>query len=113
MKRILLRALVIGIVLAPLTEPVGSALSMRGGVEYNPLISEKEMRQMDNLPFERVKSLLAARMVRLTPMQAPRQQVVLPFFWKRLAKGSFLLFAAIFGGCVFMGVLEDRSRRNN
>lgn len=85
---------------------------MRGGVEYNPPISETEMRQMDNLPFERVKSLLAGRMVRLTPMQALRKELVLPSFWKRVAKGSFLLFAAIFGGCIYMGVLEDQSRRN-
>jgi hypothetical protein len=110
MKRILLRALLIGIVLAPLTEFAGAALSMRGATEYSPSIGQDEMRRMDKLPFARVQALLASRAVRLTPMQALRIEVRAPFFWKRLAKSSILLFAAIFGGCILMGVLQERGR---
>ncbi|HTU33947.1 MAG TPA: hypothetical protein VMF66_09105 [Candidatus Acidoferrum sp.] len=111
MKRIILRALVIGIVLSPVTEFVGSAFAMRGGIQYSPAITEAEMRQMDHLSFERVQALLAARTVKLTRTQALRQEIVLPFFWKRLAEGSMWLFAAVFTGCICMGVLQDRSRR--
>ena len=77
--------------------------------EYKPPFSQPELRQMDNLPLEKVHALMAARAVRITRTQWLDESVGSVYFWRDVATHSLAPFVAIFLGCVCIGALERRT----
>jgi hypothetical protein len=113
MKSLVLRSLIIAAVLAPLAGFATYIFLLRNITEYIPPISETELQQMDKLPVEQVKPILAARTVKISRMQWLADSVGSAYLWHAVAVRSIAPFIAIFAGCVCIGVLERRRARSD
>ncbi len=108
MKGLLIRSFLAAVLIAPLANLVVGIASVRAITEYQPGISEAEMRSYDNRTVAELQTFLQSRGVRLTRYQALRESMRYSYFWKGLARGSVAPCIAVFLGCVIVGGTERR-----
>jgi hypothetical protein len=108
MKSLLLKALLAAIVIGPLVTFVVGVARIRTITEYEPGISESEMKAYENRTVAEFEAHLQSRQVRLTRYQSLRELMRHSFYWKGLTQASTAPCIAVFLGCVIVGKSERR-----
>jgi hypothetical protein len=107
-KGLLIRSFLAALLIAPLATLVVDISRMRAITEYQPGISEAEMKAYDNRTVAELEAFLQSRRARLTRYQSLREVMRYSYFWKGLARGSVAPCIAVFLGCVIVGGIERR-----
>jgi hypothetical protein len=103
MKTVILRSALIAVVLAPMVALL-SVLPLKA-IKYVPPIDEREFESMS---YREAMAQMQARSRELTTFEWLEEFSRRPFFWAGLARSSVVPFAAIFGGCVWLGYWQRR-----
>jgi len=108
MKNLLVRSLLAALLIGPLVTFVIGVGRMRLIREYQPGISESEMKAYENRTVAEFEAYLQSRQVQLTHYQSLRELMRHPFYWQGLARASTAPCIAVFLGCVIVGKSERR-----
>ena len=91
--------------------PVGFAdyvASVQGVYRYDPPLSEREYREIRDLPIEKAEAILKPRTIKLSRTRWVMESIGKPWFWWDIIKKSALPVAGIFIACVCVGTLLRR-----
>jgi hypothetical protein len=108
MKGLLLRSLLAALLIGPVATSIVGIASMRPITEYEPGISEAEMKAYDNRTVAELEAFLQSGRMRLTRYQAIRESMRFPGFWTGLVWQSVQSFVGLFLVCVVVGGIERR-----
>jgi hypothetical protein len=108
MRSLLRRSLLVALLIGPLVTFVSTVVSVRTTVQYEPGLSEDELKSCDNRTVSDLKAFLKSRAVKFTRYQWLRESIGEAYFWKRIARSSLGPCIGIFLGCLVVGRLERR-----
>ena len=108
MRGLLVRSLLVALLLGPVVTFIVGIARISKITEYEPGISEAEMKAYEGRTVAELERFLQSRRVRLTRYQSLREQMRYPFFWKGIARGSVGPCVAVFLGCIIVGGAERR-----
>jgi hypothetical protein len=87
---------------------VSSLASIRTTVKYEPGLSPAEISEYNNRSVSELESFLKSREVKFTRYQWLRESIGEGYFWREIAKKSFVPCIGICFACVIVGALERR-----
>jgi hypothetical protein len=108
MRRLLLRSLLVALLIGPVVAFVSAVASVRTPVEYEPGVSQAEIKSYDSRTVSELEAFLKSRQVKLTRYQWLRESIGYSYFWKGIARSSVGPFVGIFLGSIVVGTWERR-----
>ena len=108
MRELFLRSLIAAILLGPAIGFVSELASFRGGIRYEPPLSDAERHQMGSLTMNEMEATLSKRIIRMTRWDWLRDSIPYLYFWKRVAFNAIVPSSGVFLGCVWVGWMEMR-----
>jgi hypothetical protein len=108
MKALFFRSLIAAILLGPAIGFVSELASLRGGIKYEPPLSEAELHQMGNLTINEMEATLGKRRIKMTRWDWLRDSIPYSYYWKQVAFNAIVPSSGVFLGCVWVGWMEVR-----
>lgn len=108
MKALLLRCLLVAILVGPAIGLISKVASIRGGIKYDPPLSETERGQMRNMKVNEMEGALAKRRVRMTRWDWLRDSVPYSYFWKEVVRDALVPICGVFLACAWVSWMEKR-----
>jgi hypothetical protein len=108
MKALFLKSLIAAILLGPAIGFVSQLATIRGGIKFEPPLSDTERHQMGNLTVNEMEATLSKRRVRMTRWDWLRDSIPYSYFWKQVAFNAIVPSLGVFLGCVCVGWMEVR-----
>jgi hypothetical protein len=99
-----MKSVVIALLFGPLSTFADKLVWIHNSVKYDPPISQSEMEQWRKLPATEMETRFAQRRISLSRMQWLADSVGYLYFWKWLAKSSFVPTIGIFCACLVLGL---------
>jgi hypothetical protein len=106
LKQLLLRALFISLLVGSLIGFVEFVLSVRVTSRFEPPISQDEMQKLRELPIAKAEAALEARRVKYTRTQWLADSIGYSYFWKDVARDSWVPILGVFFACICIARLE-------
>lgn len=108
MKARLLRALLVAILIGPAIGLTSKVASIRGGIKFDPPLSEAERLQMRNMTVDEMEGILAKRRIKMTRWDWLRESLPYSYFWKEVARDAIVPTCGVFLACAWVGWMEQR-----
>jgi hypothetical protein len=103
MRRLLLRSLLVALLIGPVVAFVSAVASVRTPVEYEPGVSQAEIKSYDSRTVSELEAFLKSRQVKLTRYQWLRESIGYSYFWKGIARSSVGPSSEYFSGASLSG----------
>jgi hypothetical protein len=111
MKALFFRSLIAAILLGPAIGFVSQLVSFRGGIKYEPPVSEAERQQMGSLTLNEMEATLSKRRIKMTRWDWLRDSIPYSYYWKQVAFNAIVPSSGVFLGCMWVGWMEERHLR--
>ena len=96
------------LVIGPLVALVSTVASVHATVEYEPGVSQAELKSYDNRTVSELEAFLKSRQVKLSRYQWLRESIGYSYFWQGIALSSVGPFVGVFLGSIVVGMWERR-----
>ena len=96
------------LLIGPLVAFVSTVASVRATVEYEPGVSQSELKSYDNRTVSDLEAFLKSRQVKLTRYQWLRESIGYSYFWRGVALNSVGPCVGVFLGSIVVGMWERR-----
>ena len=107
-RGLFLKSLLVALLIGPLVALVSTVTSVHATVEYEPGVSQVELKSYDSRTVSELEAFLKSRQLKLTRYQWLRESIGYSYFWKGIALSSVGPFVGIFLGSVVVGMWDRR-----
>jgi hypothetical protein len=107
-KPLLLRSLIAAILIGSAIGFVTEVASIKGGMRYEPLLSEEEVTQMRSISPNQMEGSLASRRIRMNRWEWLKYSIHYSYYWKHVAQNTIVATCGLFLGCVWVGWMEKK-----